>query len=196
MPVIEVDQDVYVHLLRNTVTIGESASDILRRLLDVPRPHNDGSTARTSQAHSARTTDAPGTPNEFSECLSDPLFHAEHDVVGKFLFALSYIHRRDPKGFEKVLNLSGRRRKYFGRSSDELKKSGRSVFPKQIPGSPYYVVTNNDTTKKRQVLRDVMRLLRYSDEAINAASSAINHSRTRGIPDKVWNILLEDAHDG
>ncbi len=175
MHTIEIDDDVYSHLLRNTVKIGESASDILRRLLNVPvaGAGANGSTASSSRGRSIRASDSPEPPNEFADCLSDPLFHAERDVVGKFLFALSYIHRRDPKGFEKVLNLSGRRRKYFGRSSDELKKYGSSVFPKRIPDSPYYVVTNNDTTKKRTILGDVMRLLGYSADAIDSACGAL-----------------------
>lgn len=175
MHMIEIDDAVYSHLLRNTVKIGESASDILRRLLNVPGPgaNGNGSAAPSSRIRSIHATDSAETTNEFSDCLSDPLFHAERDVVGKFLFALSYIHRRDPKGFEKVLNLSGRRRRYFGRSSDELKKYGSSVFPKRIPDSPYYVVTNNDTTKKQDILGDVMRLLGYSAEAINNACNAL-----------------------
>ena len=105
--------------------------------------------------------------------LSDPRFQAERDAVGKFLVILSHLYGRHSKGFERVLNVSGRRRKYFGRSSEDLAKYGRSVFPKRIPDSPYWVVTNNDTAKKRQILADAMRLLAYEEAAITAVINAL-----------------------
>ncbi len=34
-------------------------------------------------------------------------------------------------------------------------------MPKLIEGTPYYVVTNNDTPKKQRMLEEVLRLLDY-----------------------------------
>ncbi len=174
MPTIEIDDVVYEYLLRKTVRIGESASEILRRLLEVPGPGTNGRGSREiSHPPMGPSGELLGPPAEVSDLLSDPRFQAERDAVGKFLFILAYLYRRDSKGFENVLNLSGRRRRYFGRSSEDLAKYGRSVFPKRIPDSPYWVVTNNDTAKKRQVLADAMRLLAYKEAAINAVINAL-----------------------
>ena len=38
MKTIEIEDDVYAHLLQNAEKIGESASEILRRLLEIPPP--------------------------------------------------------------------------------------------------------------------------------------------------------------
>jgi len=174
MHTIEIDDHVYNYLLRNTVRIGESASDILRRLLKIPPTGSSPATSPTSQPGPGKTSGTgQAIPTEVSGFLSDPRLHATRDAVGKFLFLLSSLHQRDPKGFEKVLNLAGRRRKYFGRSSEELKQHGKSVFPKRIPDSSFWVVTNNDTTKKRRILGDVMRLLGYGEEAMNAVIKAL-----------------------
>lgn len=174
MHTIEIDDVVYEYLLRKTVRIGESASEILSRLLKVPGPGTNGRGSGESPPPPMRPSgELLGPPAEVSDLLSDPRFQAERDAVGKFLVILSYLYGRDSKGFERVLNLSGRRRKYFGRSSEDLAKYGRSVFPKRIPDSPYWVVTNNDTAKKRQILADAMRLLAYKEAAINAVINAL-----------------------
>jgi len=155
MRTIEIEDDVYEHLRQNTSRIGEGASEILRRLLGISGEPPDEKNSK------------------ISECLQDPRFQAQPDVVGKFLFILSYLYKLKPDEFSKVLAISGRKRKYFARSSKELENSGKSVFPKQIPGSPYWVVTNNDTPKKRRMLVDVLRLLEYNKAAMEEVTKAL-----------------------
>ncbi len=160
MKSIQIEDDVYGYLLKNAMEIGESASSILRRLLGI----SGGSTGRTS-------SDLPKT--EISDCLSGSAFKAQSDVVGRFLCILSFIYRADPEKFKKVLDISGKRRKYFALSKKELEDSGRSVYPKQIPSTPAWVITNNDTPKKRRMLQDVMHVLGYSNAAITQAVEAL-----------------------
>lgn len=161
MRTIEIEDDVYKHLLQNTTQIGESASQILRRLLGIP-----GQRSKTSVPLERSNT-------ELSECLNATAFKAQPDVIGKFLYILSYVHKRDPEQFKKVLAISGRRRKYFALSSKELEESGSSVYPKQIPNSQFWVITNNDTPKKRRMVKDVLKLLGYSDDAVKQAVEAL-----------------------
>ena len=174
MHTIEVEDEIYQHLLQSAVRIGESASEILRRLLRIPTHGSSGSRSGTTPAGGSNTNGGtPAVPVEVSDFLSDPRFLMERDVVGRFLLILSSLYRRSTKEFEKVLTLAGRRRKYVGRSSEELEQHGNSVFPKQIPGSPYWVVTNNDTQKKCEIVRDAMKLLTYSDAAVDATMKAL-----------------------
>ena len=155
MKTIEIEADVYEYLLGRTTRIGESASEILRRLLGISE-------------ESIITTDT-----ELSECLNADAFKAQPDVIGKFLYVLGYVYQRNPEHFKKVLAISGRRRKYFAPTSKELEESGSSVYPKQIPNSPFWVVTNNDTPKKRRMLRDVLGLLGYSKISVKQAVEAL-----------------------
>jgi negative regulator of replication initiation len=50
--------------------------------------------------------------------------------------------------------------------------SPAAVFPKQIVASPYWVVTNTETAKKRQLIESVMRMLGYGGADIRVASGA------------------------
>jgi len=161
MRTIEIEDDVYRYLLQNTTQIGESASQILRRLLRIP-------------GHQSKwSVPAERSKTELSECLDAPAFKAQPDVIGKFLYILSYLHKRDPEQFKKVLAISGRRRKYFALGSKELEESGSSVYPKQIPNSHFWVVTNNDTPKKRRMIQDVLKLLGFGNDAVKDAVEAL-----------------------
>ena len=102
MKKIEIEDDVYAHLLQNAEKIGESASEILRRLLAIPKR---------------------GKTTEISECLNDPNFKAKPTAVKKFLFILSYIYKKDRDKFKEVLKISGKIRKYFALSSKELEEA-------------------------------------------------------------------------
>lgn len=161
MRTIEIEDDVYDYMLRNAEQIGESATEILRRLLGIA-------------AQGGKTTGkVVYDQTEISECLNDSAFQAMSNAVKKFLFILSYIHKKDPDKFKKVLELSGTQRKYFALSSKELEESGSSVYPKKIPNSPFWVVTNNDTTKKTQMLVHVLTLLGYSQKAVTQVAIAL-----------------------
>jgi negative modulator of initiation of replication len=162
MKTIEIDDDIYEHLLRDTKQIGESASGILRRLLNIQKPNGkfkQGSTAGKSDLH---------------ECLSDPIFLSQSSVVGKLLAILSFLYKKDPSDFGKILNIKGRNRKYFGRDKDELDKSGKNVYPQRIPDTPYWITTNNDTPKKKRMLQDVLRTLGYDNVTIIKAVQALD----------------------
>ena len=156
---IEVDEDVYAHIARNTREIGEPATKILRRLLDL---NGDlGSPKPVSEKH------------ELSDALGDPAFRVHWAAVDKMLYLLSTANKQRPDKFDRVLKIQGRDRKYFARSKEEIEASGSSTQPRQIPGSPFWVMTNSPTPQKAAMLRDVLRVLDYSKEAVDAAVTAI-----------------------
>jgi len=158
---IEIEDDVYAHILQNAEKIGESASEILRRLLAIPAP---GKKTKGKVVYD---------PSEISKILNDPDFQAKPTAVKKFLFILSYIYKRDRDKFKEVLEISGKKRKYFALSSKELEEAGSNVSPKQIPGSPFWVIANNDTTKKTEMLVSVLTRLEYSDLAVMQVVNAL-----------------------
>ena len=176
MKTIEIEDDIYEHLLRCTVHIGESASEILRRLLGLSEPSRKYSFKPILKMERARhdiAVDYSFAKTELSDCLNSPEFLAQSSVVRKFLYILSYVHRRNPEKFSKVLAIEGRHRKYFGRSIEELDQSGIKVMPQRIPDSPYWVATNNDTPKKRRMLADALKVLGYDNNAIDQAVKAL-----------------------
>jgi negative modulator of initiation of replication len=153
MRTIAIDEDVYQHLVRNTEEIGESA----------------GSTAPSGEKKQL----APAGTHEFSQVMGDPRFLRQNAAVDKFLYFLSVAYSQKRGEFEKILAIQGRDRKYFAKSKEEIENSGQSTQPRNIPGSPYWVMTNSPTTQKRQMLRDALSLLGYSETAISAAAGTI-----------------------
>ena len=166
MRAIEVDEDVYFYLLGRTEHAGVSVSELLRRALglsgDTPARRELGATSREG---------AP--PSVIDAWTRSPRFLAETTSLGRFMCLLYFLHEKHGGGFDVVLDLSGRKRRYFGLSAEELDETGKSVFPKPIAGSPYWVVTNTETAKKRQLIESVMRMLGYAGPDIRIAASSI-----------------------
>lgn len=161
MHTIEIEQDIHDYLLSRVKVFGETASDVLRRELGL-----NGS---------ASTTPSPASKNahELTEAIDSSSFRMARGVVGKFLELLAFAYRDKGSEFDVVLALQGRGRIYFAKSKAEIEASGNSTQPKQIPGSPYWVMTNSPTPQKREMLREVLKALGYSTRAINAAVQAI-----------------------
>jgi negative regulator of replication initiation len=145
---------------------GDMAGKVLH--IDIEELKQQGQTTRNDQR-----TKFPSPPgdlqpmprDEREKALGDfmrgPEFQSERSAVGKFLALLSFLHRENRGQFAAVERFNGRSRKYFAQSEADLEKSGNSVQPKRIPGSSYWVVTNNSTHAKRELLLQVMKVLGY-----------------------------------
>ena len=174
MQTVELDDDVYGYLLRNTSRFGESPSEVIRRLLNLANSREvQAAPAPESLNHPSTQTVANRT-DPVTAFLNTPRFLVHGNVVGRFLSVLSWLYDQNPESFEKVLLLNGRKRRYFGKSESELEESGKSVMPKQIPESPYWVFTNSPTELKKQVIADVMRVLGYESSVTDTVVDALS----------------------
>jgi len=170
MKTIEIDDDIYLHIARHTNEIGESASSILRRLLEISKspmetapaaPAPDGALVTTSNGH------------ELSATLRQPEFLRMNAAVDKMLYILAKAHDQKRGDFDRVLVIQGQKRRYFAKSEKEIEDSGNSTQPKRIPGSDYWVMTNSPTPQKRDMLRAALKELGYSTNAIRDAVATI-----------------------
>lgn len=159
MKTIEIDDDIYTYIAQNTKQIGETASEILRRLLNI------------SHQTSTNAQDDKIPQHELESILEHPRLRSQGSAVNKLLFILGEIYRAKPDEFEAVLEIKGRDRLYFAKTRQEIEDSGSSTQPKQIPGSPYWIMTNTPTRQKHQILQNVLSILCYSQEAMRAAGS-------------------------
>ncbi len=160
-PTIEIDQDIYDYLLSRVMSFSEMPSDVIRRELslgDMPQA-----------APSASTVD-----HELSIFLSTPDVTRARGVVGKFLAILGKAYSDNSEDFSIVLTIQGRGRTYFAKSEKEIEASGNSTQPKQIPGSPYWVMTNSPTSQKRVMVKEVLEGLGYSSEAVKDAVNELS----------------------
>ena len=185
---IEIDDELYLHIVANTQDIGESASSILRRLLKLPHlattsvttgSINNEAMVDAAPAlvtnHEEKDAQAP-SDNETSalETSSESVFNfinkeelaMQRGAVGRFLLILAALYRAHAKQFKVVTEICGRDRLYFAQSEAELAASGSSTKPKQIPESPFWVMTNSNTTRKKMMLTKAATSLGYSQSDV------------------------------
>ncbi|MBU2892205.1 replication initiation negative regulator SeqA [Colwellia sp. D2M02] len=201
---IEIDEELYQFIATNTQFIGESASAILRRLLNleeakpeeqvsVTKPvvakvvesTNDDVVAgkpttkpatKAEKVSSSVTANKTTTPASKEITSTDNITHdsvfnfinkeelaMQRGAVGRFLLILAALYRAHPQQFDVVTDISGRDRLYFADSESELAESGSSTKPRQIPDSPFWVITNSNTTRKKMMLTKAAMSLGYSD---------------------------------
>ena len=202
MKSIKIDDELYLHILSNTQSIGESASSILRRLLKL-----DDSTSQAVPASRGNTKASSGkslSQGASEELLdeninegyinkdiisenkaevgnrSESVFNfinkeelaMQRGAVGRFLLILAALYRAHPKQFAVVTNIAPKpsarkiKRLYFALSEEKLTASGSSTKPKQVPQSPFWVITNSNTTRKKMMLTEAASLLGYDENEV------------------------------
>jgi len=169
MKTIEIDDDLYQFIASQTQEIGESASDILRRLLlNIPSSPDSVAPNVEPVVHvAAEHKDAvKKVAGSVFDVINQQDLSAEHSVVGRFLFILSALARAHKNDFSQVLEIKGRNRLYFGRTEHELQEAGSSTNPKAIPNTDFWVITNSNTTRKKMMLTEVANKLGYNSAEV------------------------------
>ncbi|UUO24814.1 replication initiation negative regulator SeqA [Colwellia sp. M166] len=173
---IEIDEELYQHIASNTQYIGESASSILRRLIKLPIQHNidDAAEAETVKPVVEEVVEKQAQPAPVAVDSNGTVFNyinkeelaMQRGAVGRFLLILAALYRVHNQHFSTVCNIRGRDRLYFAGSEAELTASGSSTKPRQIPDSPFWVITNSNTTRKKMMLTEVGRALGYNEQDV------------------------------
>ena len=190
---IEIDEELYQYIATNTQFIGESASAILRRLLNfdveakletvavnepsaVPEvitlPETEKSVEKvqvteTKKSESIAAVKVIAVSHEtVFNFINKEELAMQRGAVGRFLLILAALYRAHPQHFSVVTEISGRDRLYFANSENKLAESGSSTKPRQIPESPFWVITNSNTTRKKMMLTKASISLGYCDSDV------------------------------
>ncbi|MGS0674243.1 replication initiation negative regulator SeqA [Shewanella sp. 0m-4] len=175
MKYIEVDEELYRHIASKTEHIGESASDILRRILglqvesvvqEAPEKISHPSLEHSSPKPVKVAKVATKAVSDFTRLIDVDALAAQKGAVGRFLFILDTVYRASTTQFEQVLQIQGRDRLYFATSKDALLKASKSANPKEIGQSGFWVTTNNNTAKKRTILSEVLLQFGTNEEQV------------------------------
>ncbi|WP_042010149.1 replication initiation negative regulator SeqA [Aeromonas fluvialis] len=169
MKTIELDDDLYFYIASQTRHIGESASDILRRLLEQPVRQTSPVAAQVTAVPSPTVTDAMG----LQALLDSGELQKEEKSINRFMQVLSNLYRDDPAGFTQATEIKGRKRVYFSRDPEALRASGSTTKPKQVPDTPFWVITNTNTSRKQNMVALLMQSMGYNDEVIARVCGAI-----------------------
>lgn len=166
MKKIEIDDELYQYIASNTQSIGESASQILRRLLqlDTELPEKAVTETQEEAPEAAQPEQKEHKCDNVFNILNKEELAMQKGVVGRFLFILSALHRTHKGIFNRVLDIKGRDRIYFATNKEDLIASGSSTNPKNIMDSGYWVMTNSNTTRKKMMVHEVAISLGCSEE--------------------------------
>lgn len=208
MKIIEVDEELYQYIAKQTQSIGESASDILRRLLNLPaNPSstldfvsfdgaNNESAVKSDAVSQKEVKPAPQVQpqvapkaveavppkaakkqsetaiNQIIEkvqaLLNSAEFKEENKAVVRFLAILRVLYRTNPESFAQATeSLQGRTRVYFARDEATLLMAGNHTKPKQIPDTPYWVITNTNSGRKMLMLEGAMQSMDLPESLID-----------------------------
>ncbi|EPL8092730.1 replication initiation negative regulator SeqA [Morganella morganii] len=168
MKTIDVDEELYSYIASHTQHIGESASEILRRMLNLG-PQAPGATCAPAATDSADNKTPPVTPRPVKTTSQDPVrvmrelllsdsYAEKKKTIDRFMLVLSALYNIDPQGFSKSTDeLHGRTRVYFAGDEHTLLASGKTSKPRHIPGTPFWVITNTNTQRKQSMVEQIMQ---------------------------------------
>lgn len=157
---LEVDQALYDYIAAQTQRIGESASEILRRILGMPSQQPLEKALRREQLGEI----------ELTRLLSSANYHGQRSSIGRFMLLLSAMYQLDPEGFiQAAQKIRGRKRLYFAKDMSALIQRGSHTKPKAIPKTPYWVITNINLARKRLIIGEMMQELHLPEQLAVAA---------------------------
>lgn len=167
MKTIEVDDQIYRYIASRTLHIGESASDILRRLLALPQDSGTEPAVSAVSGHEAATELAnEDSADVLAALLNDAQLAKEESAIARFMLILSALYRSQPDAFRRAADIKGRKRIYFAEDPQALLDNGTTTKPKPVPETPYWVITNTNTGRKRLIIEQLMQAMGYSAETI------------------------------
>ena len=80
------------------------------------------------------------------------------------MLILSALYQTNAEAFTQATEIKGRKRVYFARTEEELLAAGNTTKPKSVPGTPYWVISNTNTGRKRNIVAQVMTTMGYPAE--------------------------------
>ena len=180
MKTIEVDDELYRYIASHTKHIGESASDILRRMLKFSAASQPVTpVVKEVRAVQAVVEAKPVNPvkdkvRAMRELLLSDEYAEQKKAVNRFMLVLSTLYSLDQNAFaEATESLHGRTRVYFAADEQTLLKNGNQTKPKHVPGTPYWVITNTNTGRKCSMVEHIMQSMQFPAELIEKVCGTI-----------------------
>ncbi|MCX8642385.1 MULTISPECIES: hypothetical protein [unclassified Gilliamella] len=159
MKTIEIDEELYQFIAAQTKHIGEDASSILRRLLKINQPVKT-TISTTSQADNQYTL--------FNDLLTSDTFVNEKSIINRFILLLGALYNYNPALFSiAATSLHGSKRQYLAKDKESLETSGKNTKPREVIGTPYWVISNTNTARKIYIIESIMSDMGISENMIN-----------------------------
>tara|TARA_R110001583_G_scaffold33530_1_gene113236 strand:+ start:2615 stop:3238 length:624 start_codon:yes stop_codon:yes gene_type:complete len=207
MKTIEIEDDLYKHILNNIEAFGETPSQILRRLLALSEEKNTVEVvtqnkkteiespvltrtklAQQNTVHENTTDIETETENNnhfhrgVRLLFGDSEFTSESIITNKFMMMLTTMYFENTAAFiDAAEKTKGRTRAYLGTNLQDLLNSDneeelaqfKASKPRMIPQTPFWVITNANTGRKRIILTQMMASMGYPHHLIERIKEEI-----------------------
>ena len=108
------------------------------------------------------------------ELLLSDEYAEQNKAVNRFMLVLSTLYTLDAAGFAAATEaLTGRTRTYFAGDQQTLLANGTHTKPKHVPGTPYWVITNTNTGRKRSMIEHIMQAMQFPAELIEKVCGTV-----------------------
>lgn len=169
--VLQIDAELYDYIARQTQHIGESASAILRRLLKLPLNEGFATAPPPPLSFTPPTADLQ---QALKQLLTAIRYRNEPKSIGRLMQVLSTLYTLDANAFAQAAAVTqGRTRRYFACDQHTLEQGGLQTKPQQIPKSPYWVITNTNTARKRAILQSLLTTMQLPTPLIEALCDSL-----------------------
>ncbi|MBS9424883.1 replication initiation negative regulator SeqA [Photorhabdus caribbeanensis] len=174
MKTIEVDEDLYRYIASHTQHIGESASDILRRMLKFNAEQPVQSAQPIDAVEKAPVARQRDSVRVIRELLLSDDYSDKKKSVERFMLLLSTLYSLNSESFSQTTDaMHGRTRVYFAGDEQTLLASGKQTKPRHIPGTPFWVITNTNTDRKRNMVEQIMQDMKFTANFIDKVCGTI-----------------------
>ncbi|PKG38589.1 replication initiation regulator SeqA [Psychromonas sp. Urea-02u-13] len=221
MKQIDIEDDLYKYILANIEEFGETPSQILRRLLQLPNGHTPAEhyapvaevivnepvvskiivepivaiekieiTEKLEKSEKVVPTSHVFSNSALPEAFANGVaalfasetFQQESVITNKFKMMLTTMYFENRDAFIEASKVAkGRSRDYLGENLEQLLASDNqeevdlliASKPRDIPYTPFWVVTNANTGRKRIILTQVMASMGYPHNLIERIKEEI-----------------------
>lgn len=202
MKTIEIEDDLYKYILNNIEAFGETPSQILRRLLalseekspvEVAPQHKKTAVENTAlskvelmEQDIVNESNIESENNHFHQgvrlLFDNSVFRSESIITNKFMMMLTTMYFEKKAAFiDAAETTKGRTRAYLGTNLQGLLNSDneeevaqlKASKPRMIPQTPFWVITNANTGRKRIILTQMMASMGYPHHLIERIKEEI-----------------------
>lgn len=174
MKTIEVDDALYQYIASQTLHIGESASAILRRLLDLsvevesvtataPATEDESVAPEAGATDQVTLPTLRDTPDALLALMENDGLNQMDSSIERLIHVLGVLYQIDAEGFQRAADIRGRKRSYFALTEEALLATGKTTKPKPVTGTPFWIVSNTNTGRKRNILAQLMHSMGFDE---------------------------------
>lgn len=183
MKTIQVDDVLYRYIASHTHHIGESASDILRRMLNISEQslepsrqevHLNSPVSVAGKEGGAAEDPIEARNRSIRSILISDDYAQQKRSVQRFILILAQLYQIAPAEFARAAeSLQGRTRLYFSSDKQSLLQHGVHTKPRQITNTPYWVITNTNNARKCSMIKHIMLSMNFPQELADKVCGTI-----------------------